>query len=50
MFFWKFKDKKIKSFVIGFHVNLTLEFDPLTPDDVASIAVESVPSELLTTG
>ena len=30
-------------------VNLTLEFDPLTPDDVASIAVESVPSELLTT-
>ena len=32
-----------------FFVNLTLEFDPLTPDDVAGIAVESVPSELLMT-
>ena len=32
-----------------FFVNLTLEFVPLTPDDVAGIAVESIPPELLTT-
>ena len=32
-----------------FFVNLTREFVPLTPDDVADIAVESVPTELLTT-
>lgn len=32
-----------------FFVNLTREFVPLTPDDVAGIAVESVPTELLTT-
>ena len=30
-------------------VNLTLEFVPLTPDDVADIAGESIPPELLTT-
>ena len=32
-----------------FFVNLTREFVSLTPDDVAGIAVESVPTELLTT-
>ena len=32
-----------------FFVNLTLEFVPLTPDDVAGIAEESTPPELLTT-
>ena len=33
----------------GFLVNLSLEFVPLSPDDVAGIAVESIPPELLTT-
>ena len=32
-----------------FFVNLTREFVPLTHDDVAGIAVESVPTQLLTT-
>ena len=32
-----------------FFVNLTREFEPLTPDDVPGIAVESVPTQLLTT-
>ena len=32
-----------------FFVNFNLEFVPLTPDDVAGIAVESIPPELLTT-
>ena len=32
-----------------FFVNLTLEFVPLTPDDVADIAMESIPPEFLTT-
>ena len=33
-----------------FFVNLTQEFVPLTPDDVAGIAVESIPPELLRDG